>query len=85
MIHGCGARRPAYLIVAAALALLLLPGCLNPSGEPFAPVPTYVTSVKIDPRTLEPFDEKAGEEKTSEERTDDEKTGGEKSDAPAPE
>ena len=54
------ARRSA---VAATLvvALTLVAGCLpplNPSGEPLEPVPTYVKSVRIDPRTLEPIDTK---------------------------
>ena len=43
---------------------LLIPlghaGCLPPTNraaEPLTPVPPYVKSVKIDPRTLEPIDE----------------------------
>ncbi len=58
--RGTRVRRSA---VAAALvvALTLVAGCLpplNPSGEPLEPVPTYVKSVRIDPRTLEPIDKK---------------------------
>ncbi|MHC5055391.1 MAG: hypothetical protein ACYTKD_11810 [Planctomycetota bacterium] len=64
VLRGSGARR---LAGTAALSLILpLAGCLPPrnvSGEPLEPVPTYVKSVKIDPRTLEPIEEEAGDER----------------------
>jgi len=64
--HGSARRRlSAATLATAAAALASLAGCLpprNPSGEPLAPVPAYVKSVKIDPRTLEPIDEKATDE-----------------------
>jgi len=63
---GSGRRRPKGAPLAVALAALAsLAGCLpprNPSGEPLAPVPPYVKSVKIDPRTLEPIDEKTADD-----------------------
>ena len=63
MIHrGKGRRRPGA--VAALLAVISAPlaGCLPPrnaSGEPLEPIPTYVKSVRIDPRTLEPIEDEA--------------------------
>jgi len=83
MVHSTNRRRrmTAVCLAAAGAALILLPGCLpplSPSGEPLAPVPSYVTSVKIDPRTLEPVDEK-------DEKTVDKKTEGDKPEVPAPE
>jgi len=64
--HGSARRRlSAATLAMAAAALGFLAGCLpprNPSGEPLAPVPAYVKSVKIDPRTLEPIDEKTDDE-----------------------
>ncbi len=65
MIHrGTGVRLSAR---AAGLVFLLGPlvglaGCLprlNRSGEPVQVLPSYVTSVKYDPRTLKPIEEEA--------------------------
>ncbi|MHC4253414.1 MAG: hypothetical protein ACYS9X_30220 [Planctomycetota bacterium] len=64
VLRGTRARR---LAGAAALSLILpLAGCLPPrnaSGEPLEPVPTHVKSVKIDPRTLKPFEEEGDDER----------------------
>ncbi len=67
MIHrDSGRRRPAAaaapLVIIAIMALAPMAGCLPPlsqSGEPLQPVPSYVKSVKVDPRTFEPIDEKS--------------------------